>query len=57
MNNFVDPSFVSDTIGTTTSNISSGLAGSIPLILAVFAGLVALGIAIHYVRKWIGRKA
>jgi len=41
---------------TTTSAISTQLQTNLPLVLVVFAGLVALGISVHYIRKWIGRK-
>lgn len=53
----MDSTFVVSQIGTTTADISSALSGSIPLILVIFAALVGLGIAIKYVKKWIGRKA
>jgi len=53
----MDSAFVVSQIGTTTSDIGSALTGSLPLILVIFASLVGLGIALKYVRKWIGRKA
>lgn len=49
-----------DVIGFVTASVgevSDTLVGSIPLILAVFATLVGLGIVIRYFKKWIGRKA
>lgn len=41
---------------STTSAIASSLQTNLPLVLVVFAGLVALGISVHYIRKWIGKK-
>jgi len=41
---------------STTAAIVSSLTNNIPLVLVVFAGLVALGVSVHYIRKWIGRK-
>jgi hypothetical protein len=41
---------------SSTAAIATQLATNLPLVLEVFAGLTALGIAVHYVRKWIGRK-
>jgi len=52
-------------MGTTTvasmfssfvSEIASNLSNNLPTVLVVAAGLIGLGILIHYVRKWIGRK-
>jgi len=53
----MDSTFVVAQVGTTTTDISNALVGSIPLILVIFAALVGLGIALKYVKKWIGRKA
>jgi len=53
----MDSTFVVSQIATTTADISDSLTGSLPLILVIFAALVGLGIALKYVRKWIGRKA
>jgi len=39
-----------------TSDIGTNLSNNLPLVLAIAAGLIGLGILIHYVRKWIGRK-
>jgi len=41
---------------STTTNITTGLTNNLPLVLVIFAGLVALGISVHYIRKWVGRK-
>lgn len=43
-------------VAPVTATISSVLVGALPAILVVFAGLTGLAIAIHYVRKYIGRK-
>jgi len=42
--------------GAFVSEIASNLTNNLPVILVVAAGLIGLGILIHYVRKWIGRK-
>jgi len=41
---------------TSTATIASQLQTNLPLVLEIFAGLTALGIAVHYIRKWVGRK-
>lgn len=41
---------------SSTQAIQTQLANNIPLVLLVFAGLVALGVSVHYIRKWIGKK-
>lgn len=39
------------------TDLGQFLAGFLPDVLIVFAGLVALGVAIHYVRKYVaGRR-
>jgi hypothetical protein len=43
-------------LATTTQAIQNSLTSNLPLILAVFAGLTALGIAVHYIKKWVGKK-
>jgi len=52
----MDSSFVVTAIATTTNDIGTALTGALPYVLGIFAALVGLGIAVHYVRKWIGRK-
>jgi len=44
-------------IASTTELITDVLATNIPLVMAVFAGLVALGIILRLVKRVIGRKA
>lgn len=39
-----------------TSDIGTNLTNNLPLVLAIVAGLVGLGMLVHYVRRWIGRK-
>lgn len=51
------PADITGFVSTAITSISDVLDGSIPLVLGVFALLVGLGLAIKYVRKWIGRKA
>jgi len=41
---------------SSTATVSTNLSANIPLVLAIFAGLTALGISVHYIRKWVGRK-
>lgn len=40
-----------------TSVVSDAITGALPLVLAIFGGLVGLGIALHFVRVFIGRRA
>lgn len=44
-------------IASTTEAITSVLTTNIPVVLVVFGGLVALGIALRLVKRTIGRKA
>lgn len=39
-----------------TGSIGTILTDNLPLVLVIAAGLIGLGILIHYVRKWVGRK-
>jgi len=41
---------------TTANNIGSVLVGWIPSLLAFLAALIGLGIAVRYIKRWIGRK-
>jgi len=50
------PTFIGEQVASTTTAIGSGLTLSLPAILGIFAALVALGIAVRYVKRWIGRK-
>jgi hypothetical protein len=43
-------------LASTTAAIQGSLTADLPAILLIFGGLVALGIAVHYIRKWVGRK-
>jgi len=49
-------STVTSILGTFVSNVATNLSNNLPTVLVVAAGLIGLGILIHYVRKWIGRK-
>jgi len=44
-------------IASTTATITSVLTTNIPVVLVVFGGLVALGIALRLVKRTIGRRA
>lgn len=44
-------------IASTTSTITDVLTTNIPVVLIVFGGLVALGIALRLVKRTIGRRA
>jgi len=49
-------STVSTIFGGFVSDIAANLTNNLPTVLVVAAGLIGLGILIHYVRKWIGRR-
>lgn len=49
-------STVSSIFTTFIGNISDVLVSNLPVVLVVAAGLIGLGILLHYVRKWVGRK-
>jgi len=44
-------------VASTTDTITGVLTTNIPVVLAVFGGLVALGIALRLVKRTIGRRA
>lgn len=44
-------------VTSVTEVVSDAITGSLPLVLAIFGGLVGLGIALHFVRKFIGKRA
>jgi len=44
-------------IASTTATVTSVLTTNIPVVLVVFGGLVALGIALRLVKRTIGRRA
>jgi len=52
----MQPSDVATMFGNFTSAVGTILTANLPLVLAIAAGLIGLGILVHYVRKWIGRK-
>jgi len=50
----------SDVIDLTTpvtDTITDSALGALPLVLTIFGALVALGLVIHFVRRFIGRRA
>lgn len=44
-------------IASTTEAVTDVLTTNIPVVLVVFGGLVALGIALRLVKRTIGRRA
>jgi len=48
---------IADGVASTTEMVTNVLTTNLPGILAVFGGLVALGIALRIVKRVIGRKA
>ncbi len=48
---------VQQVVASTTATITSVLTTNVPVIAVVFAGLVGLGIALHFVKRLIGRRA
>jgi len=41
---------------TFIGDLGDVLTSNLPLVLAVVAGLIGLGIVLRYVKRWIGRK-
>jgi len=39
-----------------TTDLGTVLADNLPLVVAILAGLIGLGIVVRYVKRWIGRK-
>jgi len=52
----MDVSFAITQATTTADNIGDVLVGSIPTVLVILAALIGLGIAVRYIKRWIGRK-
>lgn len=44
-------------VASTTEVVTDVLTTNIPIIAVIFGGLVALGIALHFVSRLIGRRA
>lgn len=44
-------------VASTTETVTDVLTTNIPVIMVIFAGLVGLGIALHFIRRFIGRRA
>lgn len=53
----MDASDVTTLVTGVTTVAEGSITGALPLVLAIFGGLVGLGIALHFVRKFIGRRA
>jgi len=52
----MSPTDISTIVASTTDAIGSALTPSLGTVLLIFAALTGLGIALHYVRRYIGRK-
>ena len=52
----MSPTDVGTIFSDFTTAVSSILTTNLPLVLAIAAGLIGLGILVHYVRRWVGRK-
>jgi len=52
----MDTSFITGLVASTTETIADTLTGSLPDVFSLFAALLALGIAIYYIRKLIQRR-
>jgi len=50
-------STVNSIFSTYIADIGSVLATNLPTIFVIVASLVGLGLVMHYVSRWIGRKA
>jgi len=44
-------------IATTTTAITTSLTSNLPQIFGVFAGLVGLGVGLHFIKRLIGGRA
>jgi len=52
----VDVTFAINQATTTADAIGDTLVGALPTILIILAALIGLGIAVRYIKRWIGRK-
>jgi len=48
---------IANGVASTTDTITNVLTTNIPVVMVVFGGLVALGIALRLVKRTIGRRA
>jgi len=48
---------VTAVVTEVTTTVTSILTTNIPEVAVIFAGLVGLGIAMHFVKRFIGRRA
>lgn len=49
-------SAISTAVASTTETITTVFTANIGLVMAIFGGLVALGLMIAYVKRHVGRK-
>jgi len=49
-------STINTMIQSFLDTLSDSLTTNLPLVLQIAAGLVALGIVIRYIKRWVGRK-
>jgi len=47
---------ITTAIASTTSEVTSIFTENLPVVMVVFAGLVALGIVMRLFKKFVGRK-
>jgi len=52
----MDTAFAIGQATSTASEIGDVLVGALPTILLILAALIGLGIAVRYIKRWIGRK-
>lgn len=48
---------INNAVASTTDAVVDIITTSLPVVMVVFAGLVALGIAIRLIQRYVGRKA
>jgi len=47
---------ISTAVSSTTAEVVSIFTTNLPVVMVVFAGLVALGIVVRLIKKFVGRK-
>jgi len=52
----MDTQFAINQSVATATGIGDVLVGALPTILLILAALIGLGIAVRYIKRWIGRK-
>jgi len=48
---------ITNAVASTTDTVVDVLTTNIPVVMVVFAGLVALGIILHLISRLVGRRA